>query len=104
MIDRITFTQLALSFPGAVEQHHFEKISFRAKNKIFATLSADGCIACVKLSRLDQVAFCSLDKKIIYPVENKWGTYGWTYVDLKKVNKELLTEILATSYDQVVKK
>ena len=30
-----TFRKLALSFEDATEQPHFEKISFRIKNKVF---------------------------------------------------------------------
>jgi hypothetical protein len=38
MITESFFRELALSFPEATEAPHFEKTSFRVKNKIFATL------------------------------------------------------------------
>ena len=66
---------------------HFEKISFRVKKKIFATLSAQLSIACVKLSLVDQSVFCSIDQSIIYPVPNKWGLQGWTNINLAKIKK-----------------
>jgi hypothetical protein len=42
--------KLALSFPGAHEEPHFERGSFRVGKKIFATLSRDGREAMVKVS------------------------------------------------------
>ena len=99
-----TFKQLALSFPGTEEQPHFEKTSFRVKKKIFATHAADSHIVCVKLSEIDQSVFCAFDKTIIYPVDNKWGKQGWTLVDLKKIRKDMLVDVLTTAYNEVGKK
>jgi predicted DNA-binding protein (MmcQ/YjbR family) len=96
-----TFKQLALAFPGVEEQPHFEKSSFRVKKKIFATHAHDSHIICVKLSEVDQSVFCAFDKTIIYPVDNKWGKQGWTLVDLKKVRKTMLKDILTTAYNEV---
>jgi predicted DNA-binding protein (MmcQ/YjbR family) len=101
MVDIKTFKQMALAFPGAEEQPHFEKTSFRVKKKIFATLTSENHIACVKLSEIDQSVFCAFDKTIIYPVGNKWGKQGWTLIDLKKVRKDMLKDILTTAYTHV---
>jgi predicted DNA-binding protein (MmcQ/YjbR family) len=100
MVDVKTFKQLALALPGAEEQPHFEKTSFRVKKKIFATHAADSHIICVKLSEIDQSVFCAFDKTIIYPVDNKWGKQGWTLVDLKKIRKEMLVDVLTTAYNE----
>jgi predicted DNA-binding protein (MmcQ/YjbR family) len=104
MVDIKTFKQLALSFTGAEEQPHFEKTSFRVKKKIFATHGTGSNIICVKLSEIDQSVFCAFDKTIIYPVDNKWGKQGWTLVDLKKVRKDMLTDLLTTAYNTVASK
>jgi predicted DNA-binding protein (MmcQ/YjbR family) len=104
MVNSNTFKQLALSFPGVEEQPHFEKTSFRVKKKIFATHATDSQLVCVKLSEVDQSVFCAFDKTIIYPVNNKWGKQGWTLVELKKVPKEMLVDILTTAYNQVSSK
>jgi predicted DNA-binding protein (MmcQ/YjbR family) len=104
MIDLKTFKQLALAFPGAEEQPHFEKPSFRIKKKIFATLTPENHLACVKLSEIDQSVFCAFDKTIIYPVDNKWGKQGWTMIDLKKIRKDMLKDILNTAYTHVAAK
>ena len=101
MISIPEFKTLALSFPGVAEQPHFEKTSFRTRKKIFATLSASNHLACVKLSPTDQSVFCAFDKTIIYPVNNKWGKQGWTFVELKKIKKNMLKDLLKTAYTEV---
>jgi predicted DNA-binding protein (MmcQ/YjbR family) len=95
---------VALSFPETSEQPHFEKTSFRVGKKIFATLDIPNNQACVKLSDIDQDVFCAFDKTIIYPVNNKWGKQGWTLVELNKVPKDMLVDILTTAYNQVTSK
>ena len=97
----ITIDQLratALSFPEATEDMHFEKISFRVKKKIFATYDAKNKRACIKLSLIDQNVFCLHDKKLIYPVDNKWGAAGWTLIEMNKIKKPLFIDALTTAY------
>ena len=103
MISIKTFKELALSFPETSQKPHFEKTSFRVKNKIFATLSEETCLAVIKLSEVDQSVFCSIEKSVIYPVNNKWGKQGWTVIDLKKVRKDVLRDALTTAYNEVIK-
>lgn len=104
MVDIETFRKLALSFPVTIELPHFEKASFRFKKKIFATVSIADKRACLKFSVIDQSVFCAFDKTIIYPVPNKWGKQGWTFVELKKVRKDMLKDALATAYNEVATK
>lgn len=98
MVTIAAFRKLALSFPEATEEAHFEKTSFRVKKKIFATYDDKNKIACVKLSEIDQDVFSSADRTIIYPVDNKWGKQGWTLIDMKKVHKDLFADALTTAY------
>ncbi len=104
MVSIDTFRKIALSFPETTEDRHFEKLSFRVKKKIFATYDDVKKRACIKLSEIDQDVFASADRKIIYPVDNKWGKQGWTLVEMKKVNKELFTDALTTAYCEVAPK
>lgn len=99
-----TFRKIALSFPEVTEDSHFEKTSFRVKKKIFATYDDVRKRACVKLSEIDQDVFSSIDKSIIFPVDNKWGKQGWTLVEMKKIRKELFIDILTTAYCEVAPK
>lgn len=104
MISIDTFRKLALSFPEATEEPHFEKTSFRVKKKIFATYDDVKKRACIKLSEIDQDVFSSSDKTIIFPVNNKWGKQGWTLIEMSKVKKSLFIDALTTAYCEVAPK
>jgi predicted DNA-binding protein (MmcQ/YjbR family) len=104
MVSLDTFRKLALSFPDATEESHFEKTSFRVKKKIFATYDGVKKRACIKLSEIDQNVFSSADKTIIFPVDNKWGKQGWTLIEMSKVRKELFIDALTTAYCEVAPK
>lgn len=96
------FRELITSFPKMEELPHFEKTSFRVNKKIVATLDVKTLIVCVKLNEIDQSAFCSFDASIIYPVPNKWGKSGWTFIELTKVEEETLIDALRTAYQTVL--
>lgn len=104
MIDAETFRRLALSFPEATEQPHFEKPSFRVGKKIFATLDVARQRGCVKLSEVDQDVFSAFDRSVIFPVPNKWGKQGWTFVDLTRVGEDIFSDVLTTAYCAVAPK
>ena len=104
MVTIDTLRKLALSFPEATEEPHFEKTSFRVKKKIFATYDGIKKLACIKLSEIDQDVFSSSDKTIIFPLDNKWGKQGWTLIEMSKVHKKLFIDALATAYCEVAPK
>lgn len=104
MVSIDTFRELALSFPEATEEPHFEKTSFRVKKKIFATYDEIKKRACIKLSEIDQNVFSAADKSIVFPVDNKWGKQGWTLIEMEKVHKDMFTDALTTAYCEVAPK
>lgn len=104
MIDLEKIRQIALALPKTTEQPHFGKLSFKVAKKVFATYNGRFNRVCVKLSEIDQDAFCSFDASIIYPVPNKWGKQGWTLIDLATVQEETLADALTTAYCEVAPK
>lgn len=96
-----TLQKLALSFPEVVEEPHFDKTSFRINNKIFATYNQKNNKVTVKLSEIDQDVFVSMSKKAMYPVDNKWGKQGWTFIELDDVHDELFVDAVTTAYCEV---
>ncbi|MXO03716.1 MmcQ/YjbR family DNA-binding protein [Flavobacterium sp. HBTb2-11-1] len=101
MITIENFRKLALSFPNATEEPHFEKTSFRVKKKIFATFDGKNNHAVLKLNEIDQSVFCASSEKIFYPIPNKWGKQGWTIVELSRVRPEMFEDALIRSYETV---
>ena len=104
MINIETVRKVALSFDDAIELPHFDLASFRVRKKIFATLDEKNKRVCIKLTPVDQSVFCSYDRSIIYPVPNKWGLNGATYIELQKVNKEMFKDALTVAYCTVAPK
>ncbi|MEN2399609.1 MmcQ/YjbR family DNA-binding protein [Flavobacterium sp. MC2016-06] len=104
MVSIETFRTLALAFPEAEEGPHFDKTSFRIKKKIFATIDAKKNLGILKFSEIDQSVFCASSNMFFYPIPNKWGKQGWTFVDLVKVPKEMFEDALSLSYDNVASK
>jgi hypothetical protein len=101
MVNIETFRQLALSFPDTVELPHFELTSFRVKKKIFATYWPKEDKAMLKLPLIEQSVFCSYDHTIFYPVPGGWGKKGSTFVNLKKVSKDIFKNALQIAYANV---
>lgn len=101
MVSAENFRKLALSFPDVTEKPHFEITSFRIKNKIFAALNPPHQRATLRLSPIDQNVFSLYDAETIYPVPDKWGKYGWTNVNLKKVPRGMLKDALTCAYNEV---
>jgi len=104
MISPSIARQLALSLPEVEEKKHFHLPDFRVKNKIFASLHEDKDLVMVKLNLVDQSVFCSFDKTIIYPVPGGWGRKGATFINLKKVKKQMLFDALSTAWKTVAPK
>lgn len=91
----------ALSLPEVEEKSHFNIPDFRVKKKIFASIHEDKKYMMVKLSPVDQSVFCSYDKNIIFPVPGGWGRQGATFIDLRKVKKEMFLDALTTAWKNV---
>lgn len=58
----------------------------------------------LKLSLIDQSVFCSYDNTIFFPVPGGWGKKGATFVDLKKVRKDMFRDALTTACNGVAGK
>lgn len=104
MVPFDAFRKKALSFPEATEEKHFEKISFRIRKKIFATYDGGLERACLKLSEIDQDVFSSVNRNIIYPVDNQWGKQGWTLIEMEKIPTEIFMDALSHAYCEVAPK
>ena len=105
MMDKPSFTQLALSFPNTEQTPHFDRAGFRITGKrMFCTYLEKDNTANIFLTSPEQKVFCQMDAKNIYPVKGKWGEKGATTFDLNKVKKEFVTEALLSAYNEILKK
>jgi len=96
-----TVRRIAFSFGDAEEADHFHLRALKANKKIFATLWQQEQRIMVKLSLTDQSVFHAFDRAIFFPVPNKWGQQGCTFVDLTKVREDMLHDVLFLAYERV---
>ena len=89
---------MAMALPGTIEKDHFGIPSFRANNRIFSTLWIKENRMMVKLPLMEQSAFYAFDPTVFYPVPNKWGHNGATFVELGKVDAGMLQDALAQAW------
>ncbi|MBK9255156.1 MAG: MmcQ/YjbR family DNA-binding protein [Saprospiraceae bacterium] len=104
MVNFSQLKEIALSFPEATEEPHFEKTSFRVRKKIFVTYEEKDQKACLKLSLEDQSVFSSMSKGSVYLVPNKWGGQGWTFFELQNISLEFIHDALKCAYIEVAPK
>jgi hypothetical protein len=104
MVDIETARQIAMALPGTEEKDHFGMPSFRANDRIFSTLWIKENRMMVKLPLIEQSVFNSFDPAVFYPVPNKWGLKGATFVELAKVRRDMLEDALSVAWQAVVSK
>jgi hypothetical protein len=101
MITTDNVREIAMALPGTEEMDHFGMPSFRVKNKIFATLWVKEKRMMVKLSPIDQSVFNSFNPAIFYPVPNKWGQKGATFIELTTVRPDMLQDAITTAWKEI---
>jgi len=94
----------ALSLPETDEQPHFDLISCSVNKKIFITINMPQKRCTLKFDKEFQDIFSSIGKGKIYPVPNAWGRLGWTTVELKDINPELLKDAILIAWRCVAPK
>ena len=98
------FRKLALSMPDAIEAPHFDLASFRAKGKIFATLSEKEQRAMVKLTPEQQELMIGAEPKIFQRIPNAWGDKGATWMHLKSADRTTAESALKAAHTNVATK
>ena len=88
MVSVGAFRKLALGLPEATEAPHFELASFRAKGRIFATLSEKDARAMVKLTPEQQEMMTAAEPNIFQRIPNAWGDKGATWMHLRAADQK----------------
>jgi len=99
-----TVRELALALPESSESAHFDKVSFRVRKKIFATLRQDGKHVVLKLSLDDQNALTMLNPDAFSALDGYWGAQGWTLVKLSEIERDEFESALESAWRQVAPK
>jgi YjbR len=103
MANKRDLRRIALSLEGTTEAPHFDRIAFRVA-RIYATLSADGRTANLKLLPEEQEFKCMMAPAAFASVPGGWGRQGWTTVTLAAVSVAELKDALTTAWRHAVPK
>ena len=90
--------KLALALEGTTEHPHFDRAAFKVK-RIYATLDADGKSLNLNLTPEEQEFKAMMAPEVFTPIPNKWGTSGWTTVDLRAIGKAELKAALQMAWE-----
>ncbi|MBK8227876.1 MAG: MmcQ/YjbR family DNA-binding protein [Flavobacteriales bacterium] len=91
---------LLLALPGVTEHAHFDKQAFRGitpkgkASRIFLTLWVDENRAALMLDQELQAELHARNPLVFFPVPNKWGDKGATFVELKACSAALFREVV----------
>jgi hypothetical protein len=94
----------ALSLPEVEEKLTWEvDVTFRVRDKIFVIMGQDGSGASVKASLEAQQALVASDPET-FRVSAYVGRYGWTSVDLARVDADEMRELIEEAWRRTASK
>ena len=96
--------QMAMALPDVTEKVTWDvDITFRVRDKIFVIMGPDGDGASVKASLEAQQALVSSDPET-FSVSAYVGRYGWTSVNLARVDSEEMRELIEEAWRRTAPK
>jgi hypothetical protein len=92
--------RFGLALPGVKEHPHMGQPSLRANGKMFALWWAPEKTTIMKLERHHQDMLFEVRPKIFTPC--KVGTGRWSYVEIAKLDRTELKDLVVEAWSQVV--
>src|SRR4051812_40795936 len=96
------FRRIALGMEGASEGQHMGHPDFRANDRIFATLTADGSRGMVQLTPEQQQEFVIASPDTFVPAAGAWGRGGSTMVQLSTADSDTLGEAMTLAWQKAI--
>ena len=95
------FRRIVLGLAGAVEASHMSHPDFRAANgRIFASLTEDEKRGTLSLTTDQQADFLARAPATFVPAAGAWGRGGWTMVELKNADVEIVGEAVTLAWQR----
>ena len=96
------FRRIVLGLPGVVEASHMSHPDFRAANgRVFASLNEDQTRGTVSLTPELQADFLARAANVFIPAAGAWGRGGWTMIELKGADAEIVGEAVTLAWQRV---
>jgi hypothetical protein len=104
MVTAAEFRKLSLALPEVEEKSHFEQPDFRVRNKIFSDMSPDGSRGTLKMTPDMQCMLLDAAPETFSPAAGAWGRAGWTHVELARIERAALADVLREAWRLVAPK
>ena len=98
------FRDIALELDGTAEGAHMGHPDFRANNRIFASLRADGTTGMVKLTPEQQQVFLDEHPGVFTPSPGAWGRGGCTDIVLARARVPAVRAAMQLAWEGVMEK
>ena len=95
------FRKLVLALDGVSEVPHMDRVAFRTKRKIFATLGDDKRVNLIVQPEERRVAVIESFPETFFSLGG-WSRLGFVAVDLASVDEELLHELLTDAHQSAL--
>lgn len=95
--------EFALAMPEAVELETWGHPTFRVRDKIFASTSADGVVAIIRASK-DELAELMATNPEIYDPADYFGRFGWVRAQLAAADPEEIRELVVEGWRKAAPK
>jgi len=105
-VDSAAARDFLLALPGVSEHPHFDKQAFRGTtakgkpSKIFLTLWVEENRAVLMFNQELQADWHARHPQVFFPMPNKWGALGATFVELARCSEALFRESVAVAMRQ----
>ncbi|MBK6343508.1 MAG: MmcQ/YjbR family DNA-binding protein [Flavobacteriales bacterium] len=102
-MDAAAARDLLLTLPGVAEHAHFDKQAFRGRtpkgkaSRIFLTLWVEENRAVLMLDQELQAEWHARHPQVFFPIPNKWGEQGATFVELARCSEAHFRESVAVA-------
>lgn len=104
MVSLDTYRNLASTLPGVEESIHFSLAMFGVGKKNFASFDPRTGELSLKLSLTDSDRLDGIERKVLSPVPGRYGSQGWTSVDLERIGKTEFAKLLEAAHAGVAAK
>src|SRR5262245_47839975 len=99
------FRKLALALPGAHEEPHFERTSFRVGKRIFATMTKDGREAMVPVRPIERCLELLASDPDVFIDHGGWTRrMGGLGLRLAQADETLVSELMCEAWERIAPK
>jgi len=100
MVSLDVFRKLVMDLPEVEESVHAKMVMFGVRRKRFASFDPRSGDVALKLPRADPDRLQGLEQEFLAEIPGRYGSEGWTLVELEKIGKREFVKLLETAHGE----